>query len=84
LHELTKDVPFVWKEKQTKAFETLKERLITAPILRFPYFKQEFVLQTDASDFSLGAVLTQGNGPGREKVVAYISHKLTMVNENGQ
>jgi transposase InsO family protein len=77
LHELTKDVPFVWEEKQTKAFETLKERLITAPILRFPDFKKEFVLQTDASDFSLGAVLAQGDEQGREQVVAYISHKLT-------
>jgi hypothetical protein len=50
---------FLFGKKNKLRLSRLKERLITAPILRFPDFQKEFVLQTDASDFSLGAVLTQ-------------------------
>ena len=48
-----------WGEKQEKAFELLKERLITTPILIYPDFRKEFILYTDASGIALGAVLHQ-------------------------
>ncbi|CAB4405679.1 unnamed protein product [Rhizophagus irregularis] len=54
---LQKETQFQWTEKQQKAFEHLKERLISASILRYPDFEQPFILYTDASGTGLGAVL---------------------------
>ena len=77
LHNLVKDVPYVWTKKQTEAFETLKKRLVSAPILGFPDFKKPFKLSTDGSDHSVGAVLSQARDGGGDTVIAYVSHKLT-------
>ena len=58
------------------AFFELKKVLTTAPVLVLPNFHAKFVLDTDASDDGLGAVLSQVVG-GREHVVAYASRTLT-------
>jgi hypothetical protein len=50
LFDLTKiNQPYEWTELQEKAFQDLKEKLITAPILIYPDFNKEFILLTDAS-----------------------------------
>ncbi|CAB0033554.1 unnamed protein product [Trichogramma brassicae] len=54
-----KDAPFVWGVDQEQAFETLKQSLSEAPVLVRPDFEKEFAIQTDASDYAIGAVLTQ-------------------------
>jgi hypothetical protein len=54
-----KDQPWVWEEAQEKAFEGLKEAFTSAPILRIPDDTNPFWLETDASDFATGAVLSQ-------------------------
>ena len=54
-----KGAKFVWGEKQQKAFETLKEAIISPPVLRMPDFSRQFILQTDASSVALGAVLSR-------------------------
>ena len=46
-----------WTSACDSAFAALKEALCTAPCLAFPDLLQEFVLETDASDQALGAVL---------------------------
>lgn len=53
------------------AFETLKENIMNHPILKFPDFDKPFELTTDASNYAIGAVLTQGKQP-----VCYASRTL--------
>ena len=60
-----KDVVFSWSNDCSRAFKTLKCKLIGAPILVYPRVDKEasqFQLQTDASVLGLGAVLEQGGG----------------------
>ncbi len=54
--------------------------MISAPILGYPDFKEEFIVHTDASGYAVGAVLAQKqlvNGKRREVVIAYGSQHLT-------
>ncbi|CAB0040714.1 unnamed protein product [Trichogramma brassicae] len=78
---LRKNVRWTWGETQEKAFNTLKEHLIKAPILACPNFSEMFILQTDASNDGLGAVLTQ-NIDGKERVIAYASRTLNKAEKN--
>ena len=50
--------------------------LCQSPVLRSPDFKKQFILQTDASDRGVGAVLSQMGDDGKEQPVAYFSRKL--------
>ena len=54
-----KGVPFMWGDEQQKAFDALKACLLSSPILGFPTEKDRFVLDTDASLFAIGGVLSQ-------------------------
>ncbi|XP_064472919.1 uncharacterized protein LOC135387751 [Ornithodoros turicata] len=65
----------VWEEAHEEAFNDLKRRLTEAPILRLPDLDKDFVLRTDASEKSLGAVLLQ-EYEGVLHPVAYASRKL--------
>jgi hypothetical protein len=62
---------FVWTHECTAAFEQLKQLLCSAPILCYPDFDQEFVLQTDSSDIDLGAVFST-NGPTYKQLVPQV------------
>lgn len=73
---LRKNQPFSWTEDCAKSLAAVKDRLVSAPILTCPDFTKHFYLQTDASDFGLGAVLTQIHEDG-EKVISYLSRSLT-------
>ena len=70
-----KDVPSVWDPVCLTAFYTLRDSLIHAPILAFPTETGQYILDTDASNFGLGGVLSQIQGDV-ERVVAYCSHAL--------
>ena len=50
---------FFWSESQQKAFVELKHRLCCAPVLTLPDLQQPFEIETNASDYAIGAVLTQ-------------------------
>ena len=71
-----------WKEKQEEAFELLKEKLVTAPILIYPDFRKEFILYTDASKIALGAILHQKGDDGKEHVIAYENKTLNKAEQN--
>ena len=70
-----KDVPFVWGPGCSTSFYSLRASLIHAPILAFPTGTGQYILDTDASNFSLGGVLSQIQDDV-ERVVAYCSHAL--------
>ena len=73
LHELTRiDTPFVWDERRQIAFDTLKRNLVSAPILAMSQDEGIFVLDVDASDFAMGAVLQQEQGDAL-RVIGYSS-----------
>ena len=71
-----KTSPFCWSDECETSFSRVKSLLCSAPILCYPRFDREFLLQTDASDFGVGAVLSQLDDDGRERVVAYASKAL--------
>lgn len=76
LKKRKKNKPIEWNERADGAINELKQRLISAPVLVSPDFKREFKIQCDASNFGLGAVLTQDFEDG-EKVIAFASRSLT-------
>ncbi|BFF99975.1 uncharacterized protein DMAD_00084 [Drosophila madeirensis] len=78
---LKKDNKWAWTSEQQAAFEELKEKLTQAPVLACPDFAERFTLQTDASAYGLGAVLTQQIS-GEERVIAYASRRLLKAEEN--
>ena len=79
---LSKEVKFVWSQDQQEAFELLKNALVKYPILRVADFKRPFTIFTDASNYALGAVLTQIDDQNREYVVAYASRTLNTAEKN--
>ena len=77
LTELLKDITiFYWGAEQQKAFEILKQKLLEAPILITPDPNKPYMLQTDASNYAVGAVLSQMDDKKRDHPVAYISRTL--------
>ena len=78
---LRKDEPFIWNEKRQRAFDILKEKLTTAPILGYPDYEKPFILFTDASGKGLGAVLSQKQND-KEVVIAYASRSLNKAEQN--
>ena len=79
-HPLTrlteKDVKFQWSDEETRSFDSLKKNLISSPILTYPTDKDKYVVDTDASNYGIGAVLSQVQN-GVERVIAYASKSLT-------
>ena len=72
LHELTKKkVKFQWTLKEDNAFDAMKEKLMTKPLLSIPDLKKPFEVQCDTCGESLGAFLLQESHP-----IAYESRQL--------
>ena len=65
-----------WTEECQQAFESLRNALSTRPVMRNPDFGREFILQTDASKYGVGAVLSQLDDQQHEHAIAYFSKKL--------
>ncbi|GJT08649.1 putative reverse transcriptase domain-containing protein [Tanacetum coccineum] len=72
-----KSMKFEWGEKAEAAFQLLKQKLCSAPILALPEGSENFVVYCDASHKGLGTVLMQ-----REKVIAYASRQLKVHEKN--
>ena len=82
LLDLTKQAtPWHWEKDQQSAFDTLKTKMCSKPVLRQPDFDKTFYLQTDASAYGVGAVLSQEGESTTQKPkrhpVAYYSATFT-------
>ena len=78
---LRKNEPFIMGKDQRLAIKHLVNALTQGPILAQPDLSKTFILDTDASDTGIGAVLSQ-IGPQGEKVVAYFSKSLSRSESN--
>ncbi|CAF3396631.1 unnamed protein product, partial [Rotaria sp. Silwood2] len=67
-----------WSNECTEAFTTLKKKLTTAPIMNTPNFEQLFILEVDACEYGLGAILTQ-EYDDKKYVIAYASRTLSPI-----
>ena len=73
---IRKNEPFNWGESQQKAFDRLKDSLVSAPVLKPPDFQKKFYLSTDASNLAIAGVLQQKDEKGKLYPVCYTSRKL--------
>ena len=73
---------FEWSEEADIAFRTLKQALISAPVLAYPQFGTDFHLEIDASLQGLGACLSQADQNGHLHPVAYASRSLRGAEKN--
>jgi len=81
LYVLTENqVKFVWGKECQSAFEKLKSMLSSPPVLSFPQGKEEFILDTDASNIGIGAVLSQRQFE-KEKII-YFNKMLSKAERN--
>nr|GEY66059.1 reverse transcriptase domain-containing protein [Tanacetum cinerariifolium] len=78
---LSKNTPFIFSKDYIKAFQTLKKKLMEAPILIAPNWDLPFELMCDASDFAIGAVLGQRHEK-HFKPIHYASKTMNDVESN--
>jgi hypothetical protein len=72
LTQLLRKNQFQWNDEDQHAFEVLKQAMTTTPVLALPDFTQPFIVETDACDQGIGAILLQHDQP-----VAFLSKALT-------
>jgi transposase InsO family protein len=77
---LRKDAEFEITPEINACFEKCKQILTLDPVLIYPDFSKEFILTTDASDYAIGAVLSQGPA-GNDRPIAYASRTLSKTEE---
>ena len=83
LHSLTKKgTKFVWSAECDSAFSILKRRLTSAPVLMHPDNSKPFIVECDASNFAVGAVLSQHDSENRLHPVAFYSRSLNNAEVN--
>ena len=79
---LKKGNSFDWSLEQTSAFAKLKENFVSANILAHPNELEPFYLETDASDYALGGILSQKNDSGTLVPIAFYSRQLLSAEQN--
>jgi hypothetical protein len=84
LKDVEKQEEFLWTKEAEEAFRIIKKALISKPVLAHPDFSSDrpFILNTDASDWAIGAELSQVQPDGTEKAIAYASNLLNRAESN--
>lgn len=75
--------PVEWSEECECAFQGLKDRLYSSPVLQNPGFTCRFLVQVDAFGVGIGAVLAQGE-PGEERPVLYLCRNFADTPPSGR
>lgn len=76
LTDLTRKGAFKWNETVEQAFHSLKQQMVTAPVLALPDFTKQLIIETDACQYGIGAVLMQDQRP-----IAFFSQALCPRNQ---
>lgn len=79
---IKKDATFCWNEECQKSLDVLKEKMVTALILVFPYWKKEFHVHVDASRIMLKVVLAQAANRDLDHPIVFASRKLSKDEKN--
>ena len=79
---LKKDNKFQWREEFQQSFDTLKKKMVTAPILVFPNWSKEFHVHVDSSSITLGAMLSQPRAGDIDHPLAFARRKLSTTEIN--
>ncbi|OAE26746.1 hypothetical protein AXG93_2471s1140 [Marchantia polymorpha subsp. ruderalis] len=75
---LKKDEPYAWGANQQSAFEALKAKLTTAPVLRSPDWNRPFHVYVDTSAFAIGVVLSQKDDNKKDYPIYFASRQLSL------
>jgi hypothetical protein len=73
---LKKDTRFQWNQDSQQGLDTLKENMVTTPILVFPDWEKTFHLHVDATTIALGAILAQPGTWDLDHPIAFASRKM--------
>ena len=80
---LKKGIKYQWDKKHQDSFNMLKEKLINAPILKYPCFDRRFIIRTDASYNGVGGVLLQEDPDTKKEFpIHYVSRSLSKAEHN--
>ena len=73
---------FEWTESQQQAFDTLKQKMVTAPVLTHLNYEESFILYINASYEGLGFIFVQEGPDGKKHLVQYDKRKLKPTEKN--
>jgi hypothetical protein len=79
---LKKGVKFKWSDECARNFKLIINSLTNPPLLIYPDFNEQFILETDASNVGLGAVLAQKDKNGLNRPIGYASRMLKGAEKN--
>jgi hypothetical protein len=79
---LRKDTKFQWNDECQHSLDTLKEKMVTAPILVFPYWEKTFHVHVDALTIALGAILAQPGTGYLDHPISFARKKLSKSEQN--
>lgn len=83
LHNLEKkDTAFTWGAKQQEAFDKIKDAITSALVLVHPNPAKRYIVETDASNYAYGAILSQNQADSKEHPVAFLSKSLSPAEMN--
>ena len=82
-NDITSNAPWKWEGEQQQAFEELRRRVTSAPVLILPTDSDPFRIEANSSDFATGAVLSQhSKEDDKWHPVAFLSKSLSTVERN--
>ena len=83
LHDLTKKgQPWQWTDREQHAFQTLKEMICASPVLIHADPSKKFQMETDASNYAYGAILSQKGDDNKQHPVAFFSKSMNAAERN--